>query len=439
MLANVCVQSRERPLRVPARWWMLAVIAWAVSGPANANNGLNMIGFGAESIGMGGADVAVARDTGALNTNPAGITALKRPAFDGDAAVAFATNVAHADILGNDQRVDNWYIMAGSFGFTAPLAPGLVAGIGVFAQGGAGNVYKNLRTPFDTTDELSAQIGFAKLAPALAWQATDELSVAVSVPIAAILAKQRVFPNASVYNPANPTQNFFGLDLKNARGVGAGVKLGALWHASPALSIGLTGSSRINLTADDGNATVNMTAAGLGIVHYGAARLEGFALPPEVAVGAAWQVTDRTLISAEITQLWWSNALRSTSLTLTQPDNPDAPPVLSQTAVVNARDQTVFAAGIAHELDNQLTLYGGLNYGRNPIPPENLTPLIAAIGEWHITGGFRTPLDPGWAVSGAFEYLLPKTIQYDNRASPLGPSTERVSYIAFHLMLSRRW
>ncbi|MEO8754496.1 MAG: hypothetical protein ABI624_17635 [Casimicrobiaceae bacterium] len=34
------------------------------SAMASANNGLNMIGFGAESIGMGGADIAVARDTG---------------------------------------------------------------------------------------------------------------------------------------------------------------------------------------------------------------------------------------------------------------------------------------------------------------------------------------------------------------------------------------
>ena len=36
---------------------------------AVATNGLNQIGFGTESVGMGGADIAVARDTSALNTN----------------------------------------------------------------------------------------------------------------------------------------------------------------------------------------------------------------------------------------------------------------------------------------------------------------------------------------------------------------------------------
>jgi long-chain fatty acid transport protein len=33
---------------------------------------LSLIGFGSESVAMGGADAVVARDTTALNTNPGG-------------------------------------------------------------------------------------------------------------------------------------------------------------------------------------------------------------------------------------------------------------------------------------------------------------------------------------------------------------------------------
>jgi len=417
----------------------LAAAAAIVCGTAAANNGLNMIGFGAESVGMGGADVAVARDTSALNTNPAGITQLKRPAFDGDAAVAFATYVGHSDTFRNDQRVDNAVIPAGSFGYTIPLDRQVVVGFGLFAQGGAGNVYKNLQTPFGTTDELSSQIGFLKLSMAVAWQLTEKLSIGVSVPVAAIVAKQRVFPKTSSSNSADPTPGFFGLDLKNARGAGAGVQLGALWHAAPALTLGVMGASRIRLTADKGTAAVNMTAIGLGVVNYANARLEGFALPAEVAVGAAWQADAHTLVSLKIAELWWSSALRDTSLTLSQPDNPAAPQVLAQTAMVNARDQTVAAVGVAHTLDSGTTLYGGFNYGRNPIPSQNLTPLIAAIGESHLTGGFAAPAASGWIVSGAFEYLLRKTVTYINPVSPLGRSEERLGYVALHLMLSRRW
>jgi long-subunit fatty acid transport protein len=95
--------------------------------------------------------------------------------------------------------------------------------------------------------------------------------------------------------------------------------------------------------------------------------------------------------------------------------------------------------GAAHAPDDKLTLYGGINYGRNPFPARNLTPVIAAIGELHLTGGFAWRLQGGWIASGALEYLVPKNVSYDNPAFPLGQSEERLSYAAVHLMLGRRW
>jgi long-chain fatty acid transport protein len=416
-----------------------AVACVAAAGSAHASNGLNMLGFGTESVGMGGADTAVARDTNALNTNPAGIAQIKERAFDGYFSVAHALDVAHADALGNDRLVDNRFIPLVGFGYTAPVGERLTAGIGFFAQGGAGNRYKAVATPFGTTDELSARIGFGKLSPAIAWQASEALSLAFSLPVAAILAQQRVFPNTSTYDAADPARSFFGLDLENARGAGVGAKLGALWRASRELTLGATAATRIALPARDGRADVNMTAAGLGIVRYNDARLDGFALPPEVALGAAWQATARLLVSTKIAWLGWSHALRSTTLTLSRPDDPAAPQTLSQTAPVDARDQWVIALGLAYASSASLTLYGGINYARAPIPPQNLTPLLAPIGELHLTAGFKQALSPGWSISAALEYLAPNEVSYDNPVSPLGPSTERLSYVALHLMLGNRW
>ena len=56
------------------------LVATALPVGVLAANGLNLIGFGAESVAMGGADTAGARDTAALNTNPAGLAQLSRPA-----------------------------------------------------------------------------------------------------------------------------------------------------------------------------------------------------------------------------------------------------------------------------------------------------------------------------------------------------------------------
>lgn len=154
------------------------LVATALPVGVLAANGLNLIGFGAESVAMGGADTAGARDTAALNTNPAGLAQLSRPAFDGYMAAAFALDVGHADSFGNDRAVDNKVVPVGGFGVSRPFDGGkLVGAIGFFAQGGAGAVYKGLRTPFGTSDDLSALVGFARITPGLAWRITDEVTV----------------------------------------------------------------------------------------------------------------------------------------------------------------------------------------------------------------------------------------------------------------------
>ena len=62
---------------------LFILFVYAISFPSLANNGLNLVGFGSESLNMGGADVAVARDTTALNTNPAGLSLAFTLKYDG--------------------------------------------------------------------------------------------------------------------------------------------------------------------------------------------------------------------------------------------------------------------------------------------------------------------------------------------------------------------
>src|SRR5262245_54626324 len=222
----------------PAMLKALVFVACQAPALVWANNGLNLIGFGAESLGMGGADIAIASDTSALNTNPAGVARLRDRAFDVYSTTAFPWDVAHADRFGNDHEVDNDFIALGGFGLSTPLgATGLVAGIGFFAQGGAGNVYKDLITPFGGRDELSAQFGIARVTSGLAWRAGDRLSIGVSLGVTAARAKQKVFPSTSVANPDNPAQSFFGATIKNLQTTELGARLGVRYEATPGLTV----------------------------------------------------------------------------------------------------------------------------------------------------------------------------------------------------------
>ena len=185
---------------------------------ACAGNGLNLIGFGAESVLMGGADTALARDTTALNTNPAGLARLPGSSLDLFGGLAYGSDVRHLDGLGNDRNVSNRFIPIGGFGYARRIGDtGLTAGVGFFAQGGAGSVFENLTTAFGTRDELSGLFAIARVSPGLAWRASDRLSLGVAIPITFADARQKVFPNTSFFNAITPAASFFGYELKGAR------------------------------------------------------------------------------------------------------------------------------------------------------------------------------------------------------------------------------
>jgi long-chain fatty acid transport protein len=423
-------------------WFVaLAFVAVATSYPSIANNGLTLIGAGTESVGMGGADVAVARDTTALTSNPAGLSQLSGWAHDGFFAAAFATDVAHADRFGNDKDVSNW---------AAPIAGGglskhidgtrLTLGMGLFVQAGAGNVYNNLNTPFGGQDTLRAQFGVLKFTPGLAWQLFERLAVGAALNIHYASLKQRVFPNTSVFNSGTPAQTFFGTEIDGASSLRAGAKLGALYKPTPLLSFGLTYSPQVKLPLDNGELVANLSALGLGRVIYRNVQLRGLALPAEIAGGVAWQATPQLLLAVDVMWSHYSRALRTQTLTASNPNNSLAPPSITSSAALDWRNQTVIAAGLAYTRDDATCVYGGVNYGRNPIPSDTLNPLLAVIGELHLTTGFAKRLSDRWSVSTALEYLVPKRVTYYNRQLPFGPGAqERVSYIASMWMLSRRW
>ncbi len=431
-------------VRAPAALALVLALALAAtlhSPPACANNGLSAIGFGTESVAMGGADTAVARDTTAVNTNPAGLAQSSRMALDVFAAAGHALDVAHSDAYGNHRRSGNRTTPYGGFGFSRELPGGrVVAALGVFVQGGAGARYDAVHTPFGGIDDLSSTVGVVRLTPGLAWRVNERLSLGVAVPINAIVADEAVFPHSSVFDPAAPARSFFGLDLKHASGVRAGLRLGVMWKPADGWTFGATLAPRVRLDASGGEAQVDFSAAGLGRVTYRRAALRGFALPREIALGAAWQVTPSTLLSLKLAQLAWSAAMRNASVVLDDPSQPAAPAHLAQSAALDWRDQTVVALGVAVAVNDRLSLLAGFNHARNPIPARTLSPLLAAIGERHATAGFAWRADPDWSLAGSLEYQFGQKLAYTNPDAPLGlGAEERTRYVVLQLMLGRRW
>ena len=73
---------------------------------------------------------------------------------------------------------------------------------------------------------------------------------------------------------------------------------------------------------------------------------------------------------------------------------------------------SVMTLDVAYELNDQWTVRGGFDYGRSPVPTDQLlfNALAPGIVTRHWTGGFTYHLSPASELSGSFMFV-PRTTQ----------------------------
>jgi len=345
------------------------------------------------------------------------------------------TDLVHKDSNGNQEHASNRYTFLAGGGYAQPIEnTPCTTGIGLFAQGGAGGVFDNIRTPFGNRDDLASLFGIAKIIPGIGCQVTDELSLGASLNLVYASIEQDFFGNTSFLN--GPV-SFAGYKLEDAAALRTGFKLGMQYRVSPSLTLAATYTEKTELPLTGGSLVADFTAQGLGKVKYSDATVKGFALPREVALGVAFKPKDNWLVSFKLNWLNWDNAIDTVTVRGTDPNNASAPSEYTLVASADWKDQWVVATGIAYNWDDRTTLYAGHNYGQNPIPRQNSSPLLAGILEHHLTFGAARKIDQNWLLTGGIEWMLPVGEKY---TSPLfGEAEIRNEAIFFHFMLSRRW
>jgi long-chain fatty acid transport protein len=405
---------------------------------AGATNGLNLIGFGAESYMMGGTDIAVARDTTAMNSNPAGLTQIDDRRVDIYGSIAVPGLFRHQDEYGNHNRQVGPALI-GDLGYARKLTgTPFHAGIGLFAQGGSGVNYGTLNTAFGTRDELSILFRIARLTPTLAWQVDDRLALGLTGVVVYSDMQQDFFPNTSFFNAADPSRSFFGSKIRKMKTVETGWRLGLMYRLSDRVRLGLAYNSEVEIRLEDGELISDQSAAGLGKVRYDDVVASGIDQPQELGTGIAWDVTDRLLIAAEINWLDWSSAVNKSRLQASDPNNPAAP-ALDLVGDLDWRDQYVLSLGLAYER-NRSIWRAGFNYGRNPVPRANMHPLLSPVARYHLALGAGRRLDNEWRVDGGIAYQFKEETTYTNSALPFGTDTQQeIETLSFHLQFSRIW
>lgn len=413
-------------------------VAIAVAGmsqaPVYATNGMLMPGYGFRAIGMGGVGIAYGRDSLSVAANPANAV---NTGMRGDMGFSIFNAERHAAVGEDAGQVspygfngsvesDNKYFIMPEMGFTMPLTERLYVGMAFVPNGGGNTTYNenffsyratptaNLEYP-NRNKTLGVDLMQLVAPVTLAYKVNDDHAVGASL----VLAAQRfraygleafpqfgttVLPGALVTDPDHLTG--LGYDYS----YGAGVRLG--WQGEfmdDKLTLGLTYASRTYMTKFD--------------KYRGLFAEQGdFDIPENYGIGIAIKPAKGLTIAADIVRVNYSdiaaigNRGPGSPLDLNGiPSNTDPTALLGMDNGMGFgwTNQTIYKLGVNYGLNERWQIRAGYNYGKSPIPDDQLTfsTLAPATTEQHYTVGFTYKPNEMLEVTGAYMYAPPHSQQ----------------------------
>ncbi len=403
-----------------------AAVVAAFTLPAHATNGMFMVGYGAKSIGMGGAGVAYGQDSFAAAANPAGIS---RMGFriDGNlglfnaprsAAVGYDAGLpAGKSDYGFDQSshsLNNLFPVPG-VGATMDFDDKLTLGMAMVGAGMnttydhnfyAGNPYPGA----SYSDKLGVDLIQVMMPMTAAYQVDEHNAVGLSIVPAVQYFKAYGLQAFNFFNITTPQGKDYFTNKGRDEAHGAGARVGWVGkYFDNRLTLGATYASKIYMSK---------------FKRYKGLFAQGGSLdiPANWAIGIAFKPTEKTTVTLDREYIKYAGVK---SIHNPGPGNqagvqgiPVSAPGGGQfikdlkLGEVNGmgfgwNSQTVYKFGVDYKYNNDWTLRAGYNYGRSPIPDNQLTfaALAPAIVEKHYSLGFTYTIDPTSEFTFGYMYV----------------------------------
>lgn len=371
---------------------------------ADATNGYQLIGVGSYQKSLGGAVTANPGSAMTAITNPAGMIRIgKRADFSMEAFMP--TRSTDFSAFGGDEvESDSDLYGVPAIGWTAPVGDrdDLYFGGGMYGTSGLGVDYaETLMMPAgasftgnDIVWDGYSNIAFWQMAPTLAWNPSDNLSLGVALNIdyqqVSFSQRMRDTVTGALYN----------FDLsRSANAFGFGLTFGLLYDFSEDWTLGFSYKSKQRFTDLDYNlrdGDIDTTLVG-GPAYPGGTYSLGLDFPQQAAVGMAWRAADVFTLSADLKWIEWSDTMGE--LTVEGPDGWDF------AMDPGWDDQVVYALGADWQVLDQLNLRFGFNYAESPIDGENAANnlILPGVVEDHYTFGLDYRFD-AWELAFHFMY-----------------------------------
>lgn len=412
------------------------------AGQAWATNGLFMIGAGIRSQGMGGVGIAYGGDSLSAAANPANLPSVGMRGdiglmvFNAEASAKSGTVAGAPPIQsqfgfdGEAQSLASTYLMP-EMGMAMPLTDKLYAGFAVVPLGGGGTTYPYNYFSYsgNNTPQPDVPLGVELIvvqAPiSVAYKINEDHTVGAS--LALNIARFRAFglDAFSVFDGSVTAITAYP-DNVSGKGYdwafGAGVKLG--WQGEfldDRLALGLTYASKGYMTKFDKYKGIFPEQGRLN-------------MPASYGMGVAFKPVKNFVFAVDAVRTLYSEtgALGNKGPgTRCAAPAPAGPPCYGGTGPLTGlpsngstatgtplelgnddgmgfgwRDQTVYKVGVQYGLNERVLVRAGYNYGKSPVPNDQLTfsSLAPAISKHHWTVGFTYRASDNLEVTGAYMY-----------------------------------
>ena len=388
---------------------LTALLVFGAPLGAWATNGMNTIGTGAVSMGMGGADVAVPAGCTAIAGNPAQLATTCNQVVS--VGGTFLNPQMEVTMPGQSGVDNDFQLFPLPFaGYAQRIGTSRWSwGVGIFAQGGMGVDFNNVKNFMGQDDSLYSEVAFLRLAPSVAYNVTDKLTMGITAFAGYATVDYNFFPNMV------GGQKVSGLSSFTLAG-----RFGVNYQINDQWAVGATYTSESSMDLDDGDMRVNFGPA--GDVTYQNAKMDDFTWPQQVEAGVSFRPTPKWLLAFDISWVNWASAIQTVTVTASNPNAPVPPGYenLSVPFIMSWKDQWVFALGAQYEINDSWTVRAGYNYGQNPVPDDTVNPLFPAIVEHHITAGFTYSYQE-WDFDFAFVHAFNNDQTNDGAPSPTNP------------------
>lgn len=367
------------------RLGMTLTTALLLATPAMATEGMFALGFSTNQRAMAGTGVAHAHEAMGAAVNPANAAGIGRQFQMG---IDIFSPDRGFTIGGMDFDSDSNYFLVPNLSYNHPLANGNVLNISMYGNGGMNTDYPaGMLGPVPVGIDLSQmfiQATYAGTSGNLSWGIAPTLAV-------------QTFKGEGL-------SGFGVLGVDRDWSYGGGLRAGVTYKASPTLTLGLSGQSKMYMSKFDEWATLFENAG-------------SFDIPASVTAGLAWKAKPNLTLLVDVQRIFYSGVPAiSNSGAIPLPLGSVGGPGFGWD------DINVLKLGVEWQANDQMTWRAGYAYSENPLGTEDVFfgTLAPGIVTHHLTAGGTYAFNERNAIDFAIEYAPENTV---TGFTPAGPGS----------------